>query len=320
MENILSVKATKTSANSEEISRRKLNGDRIFKLTLQGLGIFIVSLLVLMVILLIQQSLPAIKEFGLSFIQSKIWNPHEDEMGGKAFLFGTLLTSLLSLAIALPVSVASSLFISDICPRRVRQIFKFLVETIAAIPSIVLGLWALFHMAPWVKNSLGPFLKSALGFTPFFAGSNFGIGFLTATLILAVMITPTICSVCNEVFATIGGHQKEAALALGATRMEMIIISILRPSWSGILGASALGLGRALGETMAVAMVIGNAPNISWSLFSPGATFASVMANEFAEAVSDLHLSALCYLALWLFAVSFTVNFIARKIVGRANK
>ena len=270
--------------------------------------------------MLFKSATPAISEFKLSFITQDFWNPVEDEFGALPFLFGTIITSLLAIVIATPVSVLTSLFISEILPSKISHFISLFVEMIAAIPSIVFGLWGIFFLAPFVKETLTPILKSSLGYIPIFSGPSFGIGILTASIILAIMITPTITTISREVFRTIPSIQKEAALALGATRFEMIKLSVIKPSYSGIMGAIVLGLGRALGETMAVAMVIGNSPTISSSIFSPAATMASVIANEYAEADSDLHLSALCYIGVLLFAVTLLVNSFARFIIWNKNR
>lgn len=287
-----------------------------FKL-MQVLAIGVVLTMILMVLLLIKQALPVIELSGMEFITTDWWNPIEDEFGALSFVYGTLVTSFLALLLASPFSIAVAIFINEVLPRRVKPIISMLVEMIAAVPSIVFGLWGLFFLAPFVQNTLTPFLKSFLGFLPIFQGPSFGIGILTASIILAIMIIPTITSICQEVFKTVPDLQKEAALGLGATRFEMIKLAILRPSFSGIMGAMVLGLGRALGETMAVAMVIGNQASINFSLFAPGSTMASVIANEYAEADSDLHISALCLVGLLLFVVTLIVNVSARTIVWK---
>lgn len=263
---------------------------------------------------------PAISLFGADFITTSDWNPVEDQFGGLAFIYGTLTTSFVALILATPLSIAMALFISQILKDPFTKVISIIVELIAAVPSIVFGLWGLFYLAPWVKTELTPILKETLGFLPQFQGPSFGIGILSASIILAIMITPTITSIVREVFNSVPQIRKEAALALGATKYEMVKIAVLRPSLSGIIGAVVLGLGRALGETMAVAMIIGNNPTLSKSLFSPGATMASVIANEYAEAEGDLHLSALCYIALILFAITFIVNLFARTVIWHNNR
>jgi len=294
--------------------------DKINYYLIKSFACLVILLLIGLVAMLIYSALPAMEEFGLGFAFGDDWNPVEDEFGALPFLFGTLITSFLALMLATPVSVGVALFINEVLSKKLAAVVSLFVEMIAAIPSIVFGLWGVFYLAPFVKETLTPVLKSSLGFLPFFQGASFGIGILTASLILALMIIPTITSICRIVFKTVPTLQKEAALALGSTRFEMIKIALLRPSFSGIMGAIVLGLGRALGETMAVAMVIGNSPSISASLFSPAATMASVIANEYTEADSDLHLSALCYVGFLLFIVTFTINGLARFIVWNQSK
>jgi len=309
--------------NIQPSKKRKISyhlQDKINYYVIKSFACLVILLLLGLVIMLVHSSLPAISEFGLGFITSVEWNPVEDEFGALPFLFGTLITSLLALIIATPVSIGVALFINEVLTKKWASFLSLFVEMIAAIPSIVFGLWGVFFLAPFVKETLTPSLKSNLGFLPLFQGASFGIGILTASLILAIMITPTITSICRIVFKTVPTLQKEAALALGATRYEMIKIALLRPSFSGITGAVVLGLGRALGETMAVAMVIGNSPTITASLFSPAATMASVIANEYTEADSDLHLSALCYIGLLLFVVTFIINSFARLVVWQQDK
>lgn len=294
--------------------------DQLNKKFLQALALFIVTLLIVMVFLLMREASEAMTVFKWEFITDSYWDPAADIYGGLAFIFGTLVTSLIALFLAAPISVGVALFINEILSARLAKVVGLFIEMIAAIPSIVFGLWGLFFLAPWVNQSLTPVLKNYLGFLPFFQGPSFGIGILTASLILAIMIVPTISSICREVFKTVPSHQKEAALALGATRFEMLKLALLKPSFSGIVGASVLGLGRALGETMAVAMVIGNNPQISASIFAPAATMASVIANEYAEADSELHVSALCLIAVTLFVVTLSVNFLARLLVWQKQR
>lgn len=287
---------------------------------LKALSLGVIFLLFLMILLLIREAWQAIITFGPKFITTSYWNPVIGGFGGLAFIYGTLVTSFLALIMAAPLSVLVALFIQEVCPKWLSNILGLLVEMIAAIPSIVFGLWGLFFLAPFVREVIAPFLRSTLGFLPLFQGPSFGIGILTASIILAIMITPTITSLTREIFKVVPPHQRQAALALGATRMEMIRIALLRPSFSGIMGASVLGLGRALGETMAVAMVIGNSPAITASLFAPGATLASVIANEYAESTSDLHIAALCLIGLLLFVITFIVNSAARFVIWQYNR
>lgn len=296
------------------------NQDRIHLLAIKSLAIFIIGLLIALLVLLTKQAWPAISEFGFEFITSDFWNPVEDQFGGLSFIAGTIITSFIAIIIAAPISIGVALLITEVLPTAAGKAIGLFVEMIAAIPSIVFGLWGLFYLAPFVRETLTPILKSTLGFIPFFTGPSFGIGVLTASLILAIMIIPTITSLCREVFKTIPTLQREAALAIGSTRWEMIRLAVIKPSFSGIMGGVVLGLGRALGETMAVAMVIGNQPEIPKSIFSSAATMASVIANEYAEADSDLHLSALCLVGILLFGVTLIANSISRAIVWNYNR
>lgn len=311
-----------TQNDESKIQELNLSGGKNFKRQdlinrrfLSCLAAFVILVLLALIVLLMREAWPALLESGDVFFTDSYWDPAAEIYGGLAFIFGTLVTSLVAIIIAAPISIAVALFINEVLSKRWARFIGMFVEMIAAVPSIVFGLWGLFYLAPWVKDTLAPFLKSTVGFIPLFQGPSFGIGIMAASLILAIMIVPTISSICREVFKTIPGHQKEAALALGATRYEMLKLAVLKPCFSGIVGASVLGLGRALGETMAVAMVIGNNPQISSSLFAPAATMASVIANEYAEANSDLHVSALCLVAVSLFVVTFIVNFLARLVV-----
>jgi phosphate transport system permease protein len=221
----------------------------------------------------------------------------------------------LSLVIAVPLAIGLAVFVTEICPKSLRSIISFLSELLAAIPSVIYGLWAIFVLAPLLRNYVEPFLGRTLGWTGFFSGPQFGIGMLAAGIILAIMIVPIISSITREVLIAVPQHQREAALALGATRWEMIRMAVLRNARAGILGAVILGLGRAIGETMAVTMVIGNRPEIAKSLFAPGYTMASVLANEFTEATDDLYLSALIEVGLALLIVTLIVNTLARLLV-----
>jgi phosphate transport system permease protein len=219
------------------------------------------------------------------------------------------------LIIAVPLSVGTALFLTEICPRRVRGVLSLLVELLAAIPSVIYGLWGVFVMAPFLRHYVQPFLAKYFGWTGLFTGPKYGIGMLAAGIILAIMILPIISSITREVVTAVPRQQREAALALGATKWEMLRVAVLRNARGGILGAIILGLGRALGETMAVTMVIGNRPEIAKSLFAPGYTLASVVANEFAEAVGNIYLSALMEMALILFALTLVVNALASLLV-----
>jgi phosphate transport system permease protein len=270
--------------------------------------------------LLLKMSWPVLSKVGISFFTFNDWNPVTEEFGALPFVFGTLVTSLLALLLSLPISLGAALLITEIADGTIRKILGFLVEMLAAIPSVVYGLWGLFVVVPFLRESVQPFLIKYFGFLPFFQGAPIGVGILAAGVVLAIMITPTIATISREIFLTIPIVYKEGALAMGATRWEMIKLSVLRSSTSGILGAAILGLGRALGETMAVAMVIGNRAQISASLFAPAQSMASLIANEYAEASNAFHLSALTAIGFGLLIVSLIMNSIARIIVWRVER
>ena len=294
--------------------------DALLFYALRFIASIVIALLLGIIFVLLDAAWPSIKQSGISFLFKQTWNPVEDEFGALPFIFGTAITSFLAVLIATPVSILIALFITEYLPKSVSRIVSLLVEMVAAIPSIVFGLWGVFHLAPFVKNVLSPLLKTNLGFLPFFQGPSFGIGIFSASIILSIMIVPTISSICRSIFELIPAHQKEASYALGSTKFEMIKLAVISPSISGIASAVVLGLGRALGETMAVTMLIGNTPVISKSLFSPAATMASVMANEYADANTPLHISSLCYLALLLFLITFLSNLFARTIIKSFTK
>lgn len=295
-------------------------GDRVFYLSLKLLSILIIFGLLSLVALLWSLASPAFAKFGFSFFTSSAWNPVTEQFGTLAFIYGTVVSSLLALVIATPVSIAVALFLNEVAPRWLGNVIGSMVEMLAAIPSVVFGIWGLFVLAPWIRVSVEPFLKDWLGWLPLFQGPPYGVGMLTAGLILAIMITPTISTICREVFRTIPSEIREGALALGATKWEMFVLAILKSGRSGIFGATVLGLGRAFGETMAVTMVIGNRPQISASLFAPAQTMSSIIANEYAEASSGMHQAALAGVGLSLFLVSLLVNGSARFILWRAER
>ncbi len=278
-----------------------------------GIVIFIFGILVI-------HSKLSLVQFGWKFFTRQAWDPVSGDFGALPFIYGTLATSLLALCMAVPLALGVAVFITELCPRPLRAPISFLTELLAAIPSVVYGLWAVFVLVPLMRDVIGPFLYKTLGWTGFFEGSNFGVGLLTASMILAIMILPIISSLTRDIMNAVPNSQREAVLALGATRWEMIRIGVLRNSRIGIVGAIMLGLGRALGETMAVTMVIGNHPDISKSLFAPGYTLASVIANEFSEATGDLYLSALIEIGLALFLVTIVVNAIARLMVWAVTR
>ncbi len=277
--------------------------DLFFRRTLYGFAVLAFLLLGGLFVFLIDLGLPAFKEVGLGNLMSLEWNPPLKSFGILPFIYGTLVSSLLALVFSTPISVAAALFLTEIAPRRIGAVFGFLVEMLAAIPSVVYGLWGLFVVIPWLRTSVEPFLRKSLGFIPLFSGPIYGVGMLAAGLILAIMITPTITAICKEVFGAVPRPLKEGVLALGSTRSEMLWIGVVSSSRSGILGGMILGLSRALGETMAVTMVIGNTAEISMSLFAPHQTMASAVASEVAEA-TGVHLSALGVVGLVLLLIS----------------
>jgi phosphate transport system permease protein len=283
-----------------------------------ALSIFVIVALILWV--LIHDSQLSIHAFGWKFFGTTNWDPVNGSFGALPFIYGTLVSSLLALLMAVPLSLCVAIFVLDICPPMLRGPISYLTELLAAIPSVVYGLWALVVLVPIMRDNVGPILEKWLGWTGLFAEPNFGVGMFTASVVLAIMIFPIISSISRDVMKAVPIHQREAALALGATRWEMLRIGVLRNARIGIVGAVILGLGRALGETIAVTMVIGNHPDIAKNLFNPAYTLASVIANEFTEATGDLSVSALTEIGLALFLVTIVVNAIARILVWAVTR
>ena len=294
--------------------------DRCFQVGMMACAVALVALLGLIVYELLAGSQLALHQFGWGFFFGQSWNPVSDHYGALPFIYGTVVSSLLALFIAVPLSIGVAVFISEMCPARLRAPLSFTTELLAAIPSVIYGLWAIFVLVPLLRMYVEPFLGRYFGWSGLFQGAPYGIGMLAAGVILAIMTIPIISSLSREVLAVVPRHQREAALALGATRWEMIRIGVLRNARAGIMGSIILGLGRALGETMAVTMVIGNRPEIARSLFAPGYTMASVIANEFSEATGDLYLSSLIEIGLALFVVTIIVNALARLLVWSVTR
>ncbi|MDE3104565.1 MAG: phosphate ABC transporter permease subunit PstC [Acidobacteriota bacterium] len=294
--------------------------DRIFAGLMFVCATSIFGIVVFIFFILMSRSQQSLSAFGFKFFIRQAWDPVSGDFGALSFIYGTLATSFLALLIAVPLALGVAVFLTELCPRPLRAPISFLTELLAAIPSVVYGLWAVFVLVPIMRDQLGPFLYKVLGWTGFFEGANFGVGLLTASIILAIMVLPIISSLTRDIMTAVPNAQREGVLALGATRWEMIRIGVLRNSRIGIMGAIMLGLGRALGETMAVTMVIGNHPDISKSLFAPGYTLASVIANEFSEATGDLYLSALIEIGLALFLVTIVVNAAARLMVWAVTR
>jgi len=305
---------------AESSLRRVSYGDRIFKSILTIAALSIPLLMGFLVVELIQGSRLAIGKFGLEFVATSTWDPVAENFGALPLIFGTLLSSALALLIAVPLSLGVAIYLTEFAPRAIRQPVAFMLELLAAIPSVVYGLWGIFVLIPILKSTLFPFLRSTLGFLPFFQGPIYGPSVLAASIILSIMVMPFIMSVSREVLLAVPDSQRQAALALGATRWEAVTTAVVPYARSGIIGAVILGLGRALGETMAVTMLIGNRHELAASLFAPGYTMASAIANEFTEAVGDMHLSALAYVALVLFVVTVLVNAAARLLIWRVSR
>jgi len=307
------------AASTVSLERRN-HSDRIFRWLLTVAAVVVPVLLGFLVWELWIGARPAVHAFGLDFITSSTWDPVAERFGALPLIYGTLLSSFVALLIAVPLSLGVAIFLTEFAPMRLRQPIAFVIGLLAAIPSVVYGLWGIFVMIPLLRSSVYPFLERVLGFLPFFKGPVYGPSMLSAGIILAIMVMPYIMSVSREVLLAVPGSQREAALALGATRWEAVRTAVLPYARSGIIGAIILGLGRALGETMAVTMLIGNRHDISASLFAPGYTMAAAIANEFAEAVGDMHLAALAYVALVLFVVTVLVNAGARLLIWRVAR
>lgn len=294
--------------------------DRVFRTAIMACGLSVLALLVLIVYELMSRSSLSWHAFGFKFFASSEWDPVNEQFGALPFIYGTLVSSLIALIIAIPLSVGVAVFTTEMCPKALRGPLSFFVELLAAIPSVIYGLWAIFVLVPLLSNYAEPFLGKTLGWTGLFVGPAYGIGMLAAGVILAIMIVPIISSITREVMMVVPQNQREGVLALGATRWEMIRVGVLRNARAGIAGGIILGLGRALGETMAVTMVIGNRPEIAKSLFAPGYTMASVLANEFSEATGDAYLSALIEIGLALFLVTIIVNALAQLLVWTVTR
>ncbi len=305
---------TRLFSRPRTLARRAV-GDQAFKwLTLlMALSVFV--LIVLIGYELAYGSHLAVRKFGWRFLTSSDWDPVHEQFGALPFIFGTLVSSVIALLIAVPLSVATAVYLTEIAPPRMRQALTLFIELLAAVPSVILGLWGIFVMVPWLREHVFPWLRSTLGFLPLFRGPIYGVSLLAGGVIIAIMIVPIITSVSREILRSVPGLQREAAYALGATPWEVTRIAVLSYAKKGLFGAVVLGLGRALGETMAVTMVIGNQPQIAASLFAPGYTLASVVANEFNEATTDIHRHALFEIGLVLLGVTVLVNALAQLLL-----
>src|SRR5215471_13372205 len=279
-------------------------GDKAFYWLTLSMAFAVVLLVILIGWELGSGSWQAIEKFGFRFVTTSTWDPVAEKFGALPFIYGTAVSSLIALLIAVPLSIATAVYLTELAPLWMRQPIISLVEMLAAIPSVILGLWGIFVMVPWLRDYIFPFLKRILGWTPFFTGPIYGPSMLAGGIIVAIMILPIITSVSREILRSVPDLQREAAYALGATRWEVTRIAVLSHARKGLFGAVILGLGRALGETMAVTMVIGNRPEIARSLFAPAYTLASVLANEFTEATSNIYLSSLFEIGLVLLGVT----------------
>ncbi|MFZ2225197.1 MAG: phosphate ABC transporter permease subunit PstC [Candidatus Deferrimicrobium sp.] len=300
--------APKTGGNPRDLAFEKASAFFAF---------MVLFLAVLLFAVLLRESMPALRTFGARFLVSGTWDPVAGQFGARPFIYGTLVSSLLAILIAVPLSVGAAIFINEFAPGWMKTPISFLSELLAAIPSVIYGLWGIFVLVPVLRDWFMKPLTRYFGWIPLFKGPVYGPSMLAAGVLLSIMIIPFILSVSREVLATVPQRQKEAVLSLGGTRWEMLRIVIGQHCLPGIFGATILGLGRALGETMAVTMVIGNRPEIFLSLFQPGYSMAAVIANEFTEAVGDVYLSSLILIGLVLFAITFLVNLAAKWILTR---
>jgi phosphate transport system permease protein len=291
------------------------SGDEVAHLLTLIFASTIILVTVLLVFELYRNSALARDKYGWQFLFTSTWDPVFEKFGALPFIFGTVVTSALGLLVAVPLGVGAAIFLAELAPPRISDALSFVIELLAAVPSVIYGLLAMFTLVPLLRNVVQPFLKKTLGFLPFFQGPNYGVGLLAAGLILAIMIVPFIISISREVLLAVPVEQREAALALGATRWESTWKVVVPFARAGILGSIFLAMARALGETMAVTMVIGNDPKITSSLFAPGYSIAAVIANEFTEATSDLYISALIELGLVLFILTFILNGLARLLI-----
>src|SRR5467141_1738646 len=290
-------------------------GDKAFQWLTLAMALAVVVLVILTGWQLWRGSSQAIQKFGFHFLATSTWDPVAEQFGALPFIYGTLVSSLIALLIAVPLSIATAVYLTELAPLSIRQPLVSLIEMLAAIPSVILGLWGIFVMVPWLRDYPFPLLKRLFGWTPFFSGPIYGPCMFAGGIIIAVMILPIITSVSREILRSVPDLQREAAYGLGATRWEVTRIAVLSYARKGLFGAVILGLGRALGETMAVTMVIGNTPQIVASLFQPGYTLASVLANEFTEATTDIYLQALFEIGLVLFGITILVNLLAQLLL-----
>jgi phosphate transport system permease protein len=309
-----------TAQKAPSWTRKVFNLDVGFHGLMLAAGLTVLAVVGLILSELLQSSSQAWHQFGFHFFAASAWDPVAGDFGALPFIFGTVVSSVLALIIAVPLALSVAVFVTEMCPKPLRKPISFATELLAAIPSVIYGLWAMFILVPLLRVHVAPPLMKYLGWTGLFSGPMYGYSMLAAGVVMAIMIIPIISSITREILAVVPQHQREAALALGATRWEMIRLGVLKNARAGIIGAIILGLGRALGETIAVTLVIGNTPQIAKSLLAPGYTMASVIANEFNEATDSLYVSALIEIGLALFLVTVIVNILAQLLVWTATR
>jgi phosphate transport system permease protein len=302
-------------AGSRSFLRRLREGDEIARLITFLFAASVVLVTLLLIFELWQGSALPRHKFGLQFFLTRVWDPIAEQFGALPFIYGTLITATVALVMAVPLGIGAAIFLAELAPARLSDTLEFFIDLLAAVPSVIYGLLGVFIVVPLMRDYVQPALKNTLGFLPLFSGPAYGVGFLTAGIVLAIMVIPYIISVSREVLMSVPRDQREAALGLGSTRWESTWKVVVPFARTGIMGSIFLALARALGETMAVTMVIGNAPVISASLFSPGDSIASVIANQFTEATGDLYLQALVELGLVLFLLTFLLNGLARLLI-----
>jgi phosphate transport system permease protein len=316
--------AVSDAASRSKILGRLRLGDTVFRNLTRGGAILVLAILGGVIISLIQGSIPALREFGFSFLYEERWNPVTEKFGAFAAIYGTLVTSIIAMVIAVPLGLLISLFLTELCPMWLRRPIGIAIELLAGIPSIIYGIWGLFVFAPFLQSTVQPFLIDTFENIPLlstlFEGPPYGIGTLTAGLILAIMVLPFVTSISRDVFEAVPAVLKEAAFGVGCTTWEVVRYVVLPYARVGVIGGVMLGLGRALGETMAVTFVIGNAHRVSASILAPGTTISATIANEFTEAVGDLYTSSLIALGLLLFVITFIVLALARYMLLRMER
>jgi phosphate transport system permease protein len=315
---------TSAAVERSRALRRFATSELVFRALTRGAAILVLVILGAVILSLINGSVPALRAFGLNFLIEERWNPVTERFGALAPMYGTVVTSFIAMLIAVPVGLLIALFLTELCPIWLRRPIGIAIELLAGIPSIIYGIWGLFVFAPFLQETIQPFLIAAFGNIPLlsslFAGPPYGIGILTAGLILAIMVLPFMCAISRDVFAAVPPVLKEAAHGIGCTTWEVVRYVVLPYARVGVIGAGMLSLGRALGETMAVTFVIGNAHRISASILAPGTTISATIANEFTEAVGDLYTSSLIALGLILFVITFIVLAIARYMLLRIER